>query len=175
MKRITAIILAILMLVCFAACGDSNDDTDAQVSTSNAAVLGREAYDEVIAKNDLTLVNIWATWCTPCVNELSELQRIEDEYKNVAVVGILFDGVNSSTLARDEITIEYAVELMEDKGVSYTVVVPDEHLFNTFCADLMYFPTSYFVDSEGNIVGEQIIGANSFESWSAYVDAALGE
>ncbi len=175
MKRITAIILAMLMIVCLAACGGNDDEGGKEVANGNAAVLGREAYDEVIAKNDLTLVNIWATWCTPCVNELSELQKIDDEYKNVAVVGILFDGVNPSTLERDDAIIDFAVELMNEKGVSYTVVAPDEQLFSTFCADLMYFPTSYFVDSQGNIVGEQMIGANDFETWSQYVDGALGK
>ena len=174
MKKITAIVLAILMLISLAACGGKDNDTNSGTGTA-AAILGSEAYNEAIEKNDLILVNVWATWCTPCVNELPELQRVEDEYKNVGVVGILFDGVSSTTLARDEATIEIAAEIMSEKGVSYTVIVPDEELFTKYCADLMYFPTSFLVDSNGNIVSEPIIGANDFDSWCKYVDKALGK
>lgn len=173
MKKITAIILAMLMLIGLAACGDNDSGTAGTGSTGTAAVLGRDAYDEVIEKNDLTLVNVWATWCTPCVNEIPELQKVDEEYKNVGVVGILYDGVNTSTLVRDESAIEVAVDLLDEKGASYTVIVPDEELYMTFCADLMYFPTSFLVDSEGNIVGSEIIGANDFDSWCEYIDAAL--
>ncbi len=171
MKKIIAVLLAALMLLSLAACGKDDADGPAKETTS-ASVLGREAYDSVIAANDLTLVNVWATWCTPCVGELSELQRIEDEYKNVGVVGILLDGVSTS-LERDEAVIEYAVALMDAKGASYTVVTPDEYLYQTFCADILYFPTSFFVDGEGNIVGSEMIGANDFATWSSYVDAQL--
>jgi len=173
MKKFTAILLAILMLISLAACGDKDDNSGDAGTT--AAILGRDAYDQVISKNDLTLVNVWATWCTPCVNELPELQRVEDEYKNVGVVGILFDGVDPTTLARDEATIDIAADIMSEKGATYTVVIPDEYIFSTYCASLMYFPTSFLVDGDGNIVGTPIVGANDFDSWCEYIDAALGK
>jgi thiol-disulfide isomerase/thioredoxin len=46
------------------------------------------------------VVNFWATWCTPCVEEMPELQRFADEYapRNVAVIGI---GVDEADKIRD--------------------------------------------------------------------------
>jgi thiol-disulfide isomerase/thioredoxin len=48
----------------------------------------------------LLIVNFWATWCTPCVEEMPELQKFSDEYaaRNVAVIGI---GVDDADKIRD--------------------------------------------------------------------------
>jgi len=41
----------------------------------------------------LLVVNFWATWCTPCIEEMPELQKFSDEFaaRNVAVIGIGID------------------------------------------------------------------------------------
>lgn len=181
MKKIIAIMLCAFMLVSLAACGGSgNAGTNAgsneggsQSAVSSAALSGADELAEVIADNDITLVNVWATWCTPCVNELPELQKISEKYKNVGVVGILADGVNTETFAEDSAAIEAAKELLAEKGVDYTIVIPDKDIFNKYVANIMYFPTSYFVDNQGNIIGGEIIGANDEAAWSLYAEAAL--
>lgn len=181
MKKIIAIMLCALMFVSLAACSSGgattpstgNNEGGSQSSVSSAELSGSEKLAEVIAENDVTLINVWATWCTPCVNELPELQKISEKYKNVGVVGLLADGVNTETFAEDEAAIEAAKELMAEKGVDYTIVVPDKDIFNKYIANIMYFPTSYFVDNQGNIIGGEIIGANDEAAWSLYADAAL--
>jgi peroxiredoxin len=46
------------------------------------------------------VVNFWATWCTPCIEEMPELQQFADEFeqRNVAVIGI---GVDEADKIRD--------------------------------------------------------------------------
>jgi len=48
----------------------------------------------------LLVVNFWATWCTPCIEEMPELQRFADEFAdhNVVVIGI---GVDDADRIRD--------------------------------------------------------------------------
>ena len=125
MKKIIAIMLSVLMLVSLAACSGNggtasqnagNNEGSSQTVTT-AELSGAAKLAEVIAENDVTLINIWATWCTPCVNELPELQKISDKYKNVGVVGLLADGVNAETFAEDDAAIEAAKELMAEKDV----------------------------------------------------------
>lgn len=182
MKRIIAAMLCVLMIVSLAACSSNggttsnntgNNEGGSQSTVSTAELSGAAKLAEVIADNDVTLINVWATWCTPCVNELPELQKISEKYKNVGVVGLLADGVNTETFAEDDAAIEAAKELMAEKGVDYTIVIPDKDIFNKYIANIMYFPTSYFVDNQGNIIGGEIIGANDEAAWSLYADAAL--
>ena len=103
---------------------------------------------DLFAQNEITMVNIWATWCGPCVNELPELQEISLRLKdqNCGVIGLLVDG-----------DVETAKLLMEDNGVTYPVILAPENLDEMFIH--YYVPDTYFVDSEGMILAVPVVGA----------------
>ena len=124
-------------------------------------------------KGKPVVVNFWATWCPPCVAELPELQKISEEYKDkeVEVIGVLHDGIIELGIL-DESIIDNANTLMQDKGVNYRVILPDEYLQTEFIDSMQYFPTTFFLDSEGNLV-ETVVGANNFESWGKLIDETL--
>ena len=107
---------------------------------------------ELFARHEYTLVNIWASWCKPCINELEELQAIHRRLADVdcAVVGLLYDG-------NEEQPRETARAILTEKGVDYTVILAPENVDNQFVVKA--FPTTYIVDRNGVIVGEPIVGA----------------
>ena len=55
-------------------------------------------------QGQLVVVNFWATWCPPCVEEMPDLQRVHDEYKGrgVTVVGLGIDSPSALKRFRDE-------------------------------------------------------------------------
>ena len=55
-------------------------------------------------KDRIVVVNFWATWCPPCVEEMPDLQRVHDEYsdRGVTVIGLGIDSPSSLKRFRDE-------------------------------------------------------------------------
>ena len=130
-------------------------DTEGNIITS----------EDLFSSNKITMINIWASWCGPCIRELPELQAISERLKekNCGVIGLLYDGDGEEAL-------ETAKKLMTDNGVSYPVILPPENVDSLF--PLEAFPTTYFVDSEGKIVSEPIVGAY-VDQYETTVDALL--
>lgn len=127
------------------------------------------------AANRLTLLNVWATWCPPCVAELPELQQVSEAYADsgVQVVGVLQDGVNEAG-ARDEEVIKAAGLLLEEAGADYLILLPDAALNETFINTMQYFPTTFFLDANGEVV-ETVVGSNDFAGWSEMIDETLAK
>lgn len=107
---------------------------------------------DVFAENKITVVNLWASWCGPCAGEIPELDAMNEELKEkgCAVVGFLTDG-------EDPEGLEDAKAILQDAGVSYlNVVCPESVLYDV---GLEAFPTTFFVDSDGKILGDPVVGA----------------
>ena len=56
---------------------------------------GKTYTQDIFSKYDLTMVNIFTTWCSPCVNEIPDLEKLYQEMKDkgVGVVGVTLDTV----------------------------------------------------------------------------------
>ena len=107
--------------------------------------------------NTVTVVNFWFTTCSPCVNELADLEELN---KQLAEKGGAVVGINSFTLDGDETAISEAKDFLTKKGISYKNIWFDSNSeAGKFTSGLFSYPTTYVVDKNGNIVGEPIVGA----------------
>ncbi|MBQ3373133.1 MAG: TlpA family protein disulfide reductase [Oscillospiraceae bacterium] len=122
---------------------------------------------DLFGSNKVTMINIWASWCGPCVRELPELQAISErlQEKGCGLIGLLYDG-------NDLEALETGKQIMADNGVTYPVILPPENVDSLFPMEA--YPTTYFVDSEGKILSEPIVGAY-VDKYEAAVDALLAE
>lgn len=138
------------------------------VDLDGAAVTSDDFSD-----NKLTVMNVWATWCPPCVDELPHLQEMSKAFadKDVEVIGVLQDGVSELGVRSDK-TIESAKKLLQEAGADYRVILPDTAIMETFIAQMQYFPTTFFLDREGNVV-ETVIGAHDAAEWEDIINGAL--
>lgn len=134
-------------------------------------VNGESYTQEMFAEYELTMVNVFTTWCSPCVGEIPDLEKLSKEMEDqgVQVVGIVLDAAGSA----DEETIEKAKLLAEKTGASYPFLIPDAGYLNGRLFGIDAVPETFFVDKEGNIVGETYSGSRSFEDWKSIVEKEL--
>ena len=157
----------------------SSEDTPASgggiLSSFTAQDLnGNQVDQSILADYQLTMVNIWATFCGPCLSEMPELGEIHAEYadKGVQVVGIVTDVLNQDgSFNEDQIaTARDAVSLT---GADYLHLLPSTDLILAKLQYVSAVPETIFVDSQGNQVGESYLGARSKEQWIAIIDELL--
>lgn len=116
---------------------------------------GNEVTEELFADKDVTMVNIWGTYCTPCINEMPELGEMARSLpENQQLIGLVAD-----VREEDDPYFELAQQIAEKAGADYTHIIAGDS-FENLLSILEGVPTTYFVDSEGNILGEPILGAD---------------
>ncbi len=174
MKKILCAFLLALLVLGFAACGQKEEKPEPPESPAvsfETTDLKGNAYSskDIFAEHDVTLVNLWGTYCGPCIREMPDLQLLDERLKekNCAVVGIVLD-VQSS---KDTAMVKAAEAVIEDTGVKYLNLVYWDGLIEDFPAE--FIPTSYLVDSEGKIVGGPSVGAMGADEYEKLVDEAL--
>ncbi|MBR6653834.1 MAG: TlpA family protein disulfide reductase [Oscillospiraceae bacterium] len=115
------------------------------------ALTGEVVTQDIFAQSKVTMVNIWATWCNPCLDELPDIQDMMDE---------LPEGANVISICLDANTdMELALEIVDTYGLEFKVLIPDENIENNVLRYTEAVPATYFVDSSGKIIGQPIVGA----------------
>lgn len=152
----------------------SSEDADSVGNFETTGIGGDTYTEKVFSDYDLTLVNIFTTWCSPCVNEIPELEKLYQEMKDsgVGVVGVVLDTVDSDG-NQDEDTVEKAETLREKTEASYPFLIPDSTMMNGRLNGISAFPETFFVDKDGNIVGDTYTGSHSLEEWKEIVEKEL--
>ncbi|MFQ9511005.1 MAG: TlpA disulfide reductase family protein [Lachnospiraceae bacterium] len=153
-----------------------NFDTPSFSNFSSIDLDGNEVTEEIFADYDLTMINIWGTFCGPCLREMPELGEIAEEYKEkgVQVIGIVLDVLDRNGEISDS-QVETAKELVAQTQANYTHLLPSEDLLQAKLKYVTAVPETLFVDKEGNIIGSSLSGSRDKATWISIIEQKLEE
>ncbi|WP_235839091.1 TlpA family protein disulfide reductase [Clostridium sp. Marseille-P2415] len=131
---------------------------------------GNTVTESIFAKKDLTVVNIWGTFCGPCIEEMPELGKwAKSMPDNVQIVGLVSDIDGDS----DKKYHDLAVDIVTKANADFTQIIANDD-FKDLMSGIVGVPTTFFVDKEGNVVGDPIVG-DDIEGYKKFVEEYLNE
>ena len=148
---------------------------------SGAEIMDMEVLDlsknpvklgSLISGNKVTMLNFWGTFCGPCIGEMPDLGDLERKYKDQGfeILGLTSDIVDYQG-NMDEDLIGEAEDIAADTGVTYPILITSMELMDY--TQLMAFPTTYFVDAQGNMLRDPVVGSQSREAWEKIITELL--
>ena len=158
---------AVLAMLILAACGESGGEAVEAPDRRDAPPI--EGID-VITGEPLSLeqfegkpvvVNFWASWCTPCKEELPALQEFADNHPEAQVLGINFQ--DNLADARD---------LQAEIGFDFPSVFDQQGEFGVDFA-VLGMPTTFFLDADHRIAG-LLAGGADVEQFEQGLELAVG-
>lgn len=200
-KRMISLISASLLIVSLlAGCGNEKEPSqpsaeqvqpqqEAQPSTeqpqAQAGIFqtmqmtdfdGNEVDKSLFEGHRLTMVNIWATFCNPCLSEMPELGELAAEYAKeeggVQIIGICTDITDLSGNTTQE-AVDGAKQIVEMTGAAYPHLIPNDEFMAFLMQEVPGVPTTFFVDESGEVIGDEVVGAKSKDAWQKEIESRL--
>mgnify|MGYP002622321323 CR=1 FL=1 len=149
--------LAVLLLPLLVGCGGgdgSNARTAAPIPGNPAPAWEAETLDGTLVsledlRGEVVMLNVWATWCAPCLREMPALQAFHEAYadQGVRVVAASVDRNSAVGQVR---------RFLDEHGITFTVLLdPDQSIMSRFRT--LGVPETFLIDREG-VIAHRWIG-----------------
>lgn len=115
-----------------------------------------------LAAVDLTMVNFWGTFCSPCIAEMPDLAEFAGVLpENVQLITICVDG---------EFAKEDARTLLDQAGFEGITLTKGDGDYEEMLENILAVPTTLFLDAEGNVVGDVVEGGGLSDFSGFYLE-----
>lgn len=123
---------------------------------------GASISDDIFTKYDITMVSLWATWCSPCIGEMEKLQKVYEQLPtNANLITICQDADKKRNLAK---------QILDHYDCKFDTIIIDKDINEVFISLIDAFPTTFFIDVQGNILDEPTVGVPYGDVVQAYLD-----
>jgi thiol-disulfide isomerase/thioredoxin len=165
MKKILITILAVA-LIC--GMGTALEAAELFPAFSSTTLDGKTVTNSIFADKKLTMVNIWATWCPPCLHEMPDLGELGRSMpEGTQLAGIILDVKEG-----DDDTIGEAKTILTKAKADFLQIFPVLAM-NPLLKTVEAIPTTIFVDAQGKILGEPLVGSRDGASYRKEIEKIL--
>lgn len=178
------IVVAVLIFVFLKVLGGDIDEqpllsesTGKDLTEFTTETLAGKTVDQTIfEENEVTMVNFWATFCGPCIQEMPDLGEIyrEREDSGFSIVGIVTDVQNSDFSVIDDQVTE-AHMIVKETGADYPQLMLSQSIVDDMMTSYQInsIPTTFFVDSSGEVMAGPYIGSKSKADWEKVIESVM--
>ena len=130
---------------------------------------GNPVSQEIFPQSRLTMVNVWATYCNPCLNEMPGLGELAAEHdgSEFQIIGI----VNDVREGDDQTLVE---SLVQETGADYTHLLANDSIDQALLSSVSAVPTTFFFNQDGVCLGG-VVGSAEKSDWEELIHELLEE
>lgn len=130
---------------------------------------GNTVSQDIFSRSGLTMVNVWATYCNPCLNEMPGLGELAVEYdaSEFQIIGIVSDVMEGE----DQTLVE---SLVRETGANYPHLLANDSIGRAILSSVSAVPTTFFFDGDGAYLGG-MVGSAEKATWEEIIHGLLEE
>ena len=131
----------------------ASEISDKKLEFTTQTLDGKKVDQDIFSDYDITLVHVWGTFCGPCIAEMGKYALFyENAPENVNLVGIVCDVYDGS-----DNNVDDANDILSDAGAGFMNLRTSDSIYDV-TKGIEFIPSSFFVDREGHIIGDIMIG-----------------
>ena len=149
------------------ASSSEEEHTPIYITFEGTDLEGNTVSQDVFSQSKLTMVNVWATYCNPCLNEMPGLGELAAEYEQsqFQIIGIVSDVKEGE----DQTLVE---SLIQQTGANYPHLLANDSIYQALLAGVSGVPTTFFFDGEGAYLGG-VVGSAEKSQWEELIHELL--
>lgn len=146
-----------------AAPAEPEKQADMERPTLKIATLDGAQYDLAAKRGRWVVVNFWATWCSPCLKEMPELDALDAEREDIEVLGLAYEEIEPADLRA----------FLDKRPVKYPVAIVDVYDPPADFPTPRGLPMTHVIAPDGT-VAKRFMGPVTKDELAAVVDGASG-